>query len=252
MQSKYFDQSCHLYYNVAVILRRIHRYMENKILVETSARHIHLDQKAFDYLMGAPEGEHAELGFRAALSQPGQFVSTVRLNLVGPVNPKTGKPRVIAGVSILGPLRNLNQIEISATDARTLGIKAPIRLSGDVKGSAPLTLVNPDNGRELYLEEGAIIAKRHIHMTPADAERFGVKDGDNVFVGIKTEERQTIFGDTIVRVSEKFSLAMHIDTDESNAANCAGVVYGELVAVGQCHCDEEEGCCCGGEGCCHQ
>ena len=213
--------------------------MENKILVETSARHIHLDQAAFDYLMGAPEGEHAELGFRKELSQPGQFVSTVRLNLVGPVNPKTGKPRAINGVSILGPLRALNQVEISATDARTLGITPFIRLSGDVKGSAPITLVNPENGRELHLEEGAIVAKRHIHMTPEDAERFGVKDGESVYVRVKTADRETIFGDTVIRVSPKFTLAMHIDTDESNAACASGEVYGEIVRFG--------GECCEGE-----
>jgi putative phosphotransacetylase len=215
---------------------------EYQILVETSARHIHLDQAAFDYLMGVPEGEHAELTVRSMLSQPGQYVSTTRLNLIGEVNPKTGKPRVINGVSILGPLRNLNQVEVSATDARTLGVKAPIRLSGDVKGSAPITLQNPENGRELHLDEGVIVAKRHIHMTPADAEKFGVEDGANVFVLVRTEGRTTIFGDVIVRVSEKFSLAMHIDTDESNAANCAGEVYGELVdcMTDECDCEGEE------------
>lgn len=230
---------------------------EFEILVETSARHIHLDQAAFDYLMGAEEGAHAELEIKKMLSQPGQYVSNTRLNLVGDVNPKTGKPRIIAGVSVLGPLRNLNQVEISATDARTLGVNAPVRLSGDVKGSAPITLVNPENGRELHLEEGVIVAKRHIHMTPADAEKFGVEDGESVFVMIATPDRTTIFGDTIVRVSEKFSLAMHIDTDESNAAGCSGVVYGQLVDMvgGEdgCCCDDD--CCCEGghheEGCCH-
>lgn len=224
---------------------------EYQILVETSARHIHLDQAAFDYLMGAEEGTHAELEIKKMLSQPGQYVSNTRLNLVGPVNPKTGKPRMIAGVSILGPLRNLNQVEVSATDARTLGVAAPVRLSGDVKGSAPITLVNPENGRELHLEEGVIVAKRHIHMTPADAERFGVEDGQNVWVLVKTDGRSTIFGDTIVRVNEKFSLAMHIDTDESNAAGCAGEVYGELVDCvtnpEDCCCEDEGECCCGGE-----
>ena len=232
---------------------------EYKILVETSARHIHLDQAAFDYLMGAEEGQHAELVSRAPLSQPGQYVSTTRLNLIGEPNPKTGKPRMIAGVSILGPLRALNQVEVSATDARTLGVAAPVRLSGDVKGSAPITLQNPENGRELHLDEGVIVAKRHIHMTPADAEKFGVEDGESVFVLIDTDGRTTIYGDTVVRVSEKFSLAMHIDTDESNAAGCSGTVYGQLVdMVGDCDCDSEgEECCCEGDGhdedcCCHK
>lgn len=218
---------------------------EYKILVETSARHIHLDQAAFDYLMGAEEGKHAELEIKKMLSQPGQYVSNTRLNVIGEVNPKTGKPRMIAGVSILGPLRNLNQIEISATDARTLGLNAPVRLSGDVKGSAPCTIQNPENGRELRLEEGVIVAKRHIHMTPADAEKFGVEDGESVYVLIETDGRTTIYGDTVVRVNEKFSLAMHIDTDESNAAGCSGVVYGQLVdMVGD---GEDEECCCEGD-----
>ena len=227
---------------------------EYKILVETSARHIHLDQAAFDYLMGCEEGQHAELEIRKMLSQPGQYVSNSRFDVVGEINPKTGKPRVITGVSVLGPLRNLNQIELSATDARTLGLKAPIRLSGDVKGSAPCTLVNPANGRSLRLEEGAIVAKRHIHMTPEDAEKFDVEDGENVYVLVETEGRTTIFGDVIVRVSPKFALAMHIDTDESNAANCGGEVYGQLVDMvpqdEECDCEEGECCCGGGEDCC--
>lgn len=229
--------------------------MENKILVETSARHIHLTQEAFDYLMGAAEGEHKELVVRAPLSQPGQYVSTTRLNLVGPVNPKTGKPRMIAGVSILGPLRPENQVEISATDARTLGVKAPIRQSGDVAGSGAITLVNPENGRELELKEGVIVAKRHIHMTPEEAEFFGVEDNEIVYVRILTEERETIFGDVVCRVSPKFALAMHIDTDESNACNGGGEVYGQLLKIDDC---DDEDCCCGEEGeegeghcCCH-
>ena len=224
---------------------------EYEILVETSARHIHVDQASFDYLMGIPEGEHGELVSRAPLSQPGQYVSTTRLNLIGEVNPKTGKPRVITGVSILGPFRGSCQVEISATDARTLGIKAPVRQSGDTKGSAPITLQNPENGRELHLEEGAIVAKRHIHMTPADAEKFGVCDNESVFVLIKTADRTTIFGDTVVRVSDKFSLAMHIDTDECNAAGCSGTVYGQLVdMVSEDECCEDGDCDCE-EGECH-
>ena len=143
--------------------------------------------------------------------------------------------------------------KISATDARTLGVSAPIRLSGDVKGSAPIKIVNPENGRELDLAEGVIVAKRHIHMTPEDAEAFGVKDGDSVYVAVSTPERETIFGDTIIRVSPKFSLAMHIDTDESNAANASGEVYGQILMYEDCECEgHEEGGCCHGEGhCCH-
>ena len=200
--------------------------MEKKFIVETSARHIHLTQESFDYLMGTNMGS---LEVRAPLSQPGQYVSTTRLDLVGPVNPKTNKERTIKNVSILGPFRKADQVEISLTDSRTLGIKAPIRESGDTAGSAPVAIVNPVNGRRLELKEGLIVAKRHIHMTPKDAEEFGVKNGDIVKVLISGTGRETIFGDAVIRVSEKFSLAMHIDTDESNAANAGGTVYGTIV-----------------------
>ena len=200
--------------------------MELKFIVETSARHIHLTQESFDYLMGTEGGK---LEVRAPLSQPGQFVSTTRLDLVGPVNPKTGKERVIKNVSILGPFRKADQIEISLTDSRTLGVKAPIRESGDTAGSAPIAVVNPLNGKRLDLKEGLIVAKRHIHMTPKDAEAFGVKNGDIVQVKIEGTGRETIFGDTVIRVSESYALAMHIDTDESNAANAGGTLYGTIV-----------------------
>ena len=192
--------------------------MENKILVETSARHIHVTEEALEYLMG----EGFKLEVKKMLSQPGQFASTTKLDLVGPKN-------TIKGVSILGPVRNACQVEVSATDARTLGVKAPIRESGDIKGSAGIKIVNPLNGKELNLEEGCIVAKRHIHMTLADAEAFNVKNGDIVKVKISGTGRETIFGDTVIRVSPKFSLAMHIDTDESNAANAFGEIYGEII-----------------------
>ena len=142
---------------------------------------------------------------------------------------KTGKNRTINGVSILGPLRRYNQVEISLTDARTLGITVPVRESGDIEGSAPITIENPVNGKRLELKEGLIAAKRHIHMTPKDAEDFGVKNGDIVSVKITGTGRETTFGDTVIRVSDKFALAMHIDTDESNAACASGVIYGELI-----------------------
>lgn len=203
--------------------------MDKKILVETSARHIHLTQENFDYLMGEENGEHASLTEKKALSQPGQYLSTTKLNLIGAVNPKTGKNRTINGVSILGPLRKYNQVEISLTDARTLGITVPVRESGDIEGSAPITIENPVNGKRLELKEGLIAAKRHIHMTPKDAEDFGVKNGDIVSVKISGTGRETTFGDTVIRVSDKFALAMHIDTDESNAACASGVIYGELI-----------------------
>ena len=190
----------------------------NKILVETSARHIHLTQEALEYLMG----EGFQLQVRSQLSQPGQFVSTTRLDIVGP-------KKTISRVSILGPVRKFNQVEVSLTDARTLGVNAPVRESGDIVGSAPIKIVNPENGKELDLKEGLIVAKRHIHMTPKDAEDFGVKNGDIVKVKISNTGRALIFDDVVIRVSEKFHLNMHIDTDESNAACASGEVYGELI-----------------------
>ena len=190
----------------------------NKILVETSARHIHLTQEALEYLMG----EGFQLQVRSQLSQPGQFVSTTRLDIVGP-------KKIISRVSILGPVRKFNQVEVSLTDARTLGVNAPVRESGDIGGSAPIKIVNPENGKELDLKEGLIVAKRHIHMTPKDAEDFGVKNGDIVKVKISNTGRALIFDDVVIRVSEKFHLNMHIDIDESNAACASGEVYGELI-----------------------
>ena len=188
-----------------------------KILVETSARHIHVTEEQFKILFG----DDAKLEVRANLSQPGQFVSTSRLDIVGP-------KKTIPNVSILGPFRKAGQVEVSATDARTLGVPAVIRESGDVAGSPAIKLVGPAG--ELELAEGCIVAKRHIHMTPADAEEFGVKNGDIVNVEVDTGKgRKTIFGDTVIRVSDKFALAMHIDTDECNAACAAGEVYGRIV-----------------------
>ena len=129
----------------------------------------------------------------------------------------------------MGPERSATQVEVSLSDARTLGLTPPIRESGDIEGSAPAKLVGPCG--EVELKQGVIVAKRHIHTTPEDAERLGVKDKEVVSVKIDTPDRKTIFGDVVVRVSEKFATAMHIDTDESNAAHCAGEVYGEIVKL---------------------
>ncbi len=190
-----------------------------KILVETSARHIHVTEEQFKILCG----QDANIEVRAYLSQPGQYVSTTRLDVVGPKS-------TIKNVSILGPYRDAAQVEISATDARALGVPAIIRESGDIKGSAPIKLVGPCG--ELDLSEGCIVAKRHVHMTPADAEEFGCKNGDIVSIKLTTPNRSIVFGDCVVRVKDTFALACHIDTDEANAAglsDVSGEVYGELV-----------------------
>lgn len=186
-------------------------------IVETSARHIHVSKATLKYLFG----EDFELVVRKELSQPGQYVSTSRLDIIGP-------KKTIAGVSILGPVRDADQVEVSLTDARTLGVNAPIRESGDTANSAPIILRNPENGKEISISEGCIVAKRHIHMTTKDAEVFGVKNGEIVNVVVNTKDRKTIFGDVVVRVKDSFGLAMHIDTDEANAAACSGEVYGEI------------------------
>ena len=190
-----------------------------KVLVETSARHVHLSEKEFKLLFG----EDAKLTVKKELSQPGQFVSFEKVNLVGP-------KKAINNVSILGPLRKEAQVEVSLTDARTLGIDAPVRESGDTFGTPGITLVNSvDPTKELVLEKGVIVAKRHIHATPKDAEECGLTNGEIVSVKVDTEGRSLVFGDVVVRVREDFAWAMHIDTDESNAAKCSGEVYGEII-----------------------
>lgn len=190
--------------------------MENKILVETSARHIHLTTEAVKLLYG----EGAELIVKKMLSQPGQFATANdKITLVG--------PKGTLAVSVLGPVRKANQVELSFTDARTLGLKdVPVRESGDIAGTPGLKLVGPAG--EIEISEGVIIAKRHIHMTPADAKAFGVSDKQIVKVRLNTA-RPLIFDDVVVRVSDNFALAMHIDTDECNAACAFGEVYGEIV-----------------------
>ncbi len=187
-----------------------------EFIIETSARHVHVTQDVLEALFGAG----AQLTVKKELSQPGQFASNQKVSVVG--------PKGSLNCSILGPCRNVNQVEVSFSDARALGVQAPVRESGDVKGSAPCKLVGPAG--EVELSEGVIVAKRHIHMTPADAENFGVKNGDIVSVKVLNETgRQLVFGDTVVRVSDKYALAMHVDTDEANAGALAGVVKGTIV-----------------------
>lgn len=198
--------------------------MENKILVETSARHVHVTQETLEVLFG--KGHQLEV--RKMLSQPGQFASTDKVEVIGYNKKDPSALRPSASLSILGPVRDHNQVELSFTDARTLGITAPVRESGDIALSGACTLKGPAG--EVELKEGVIIAKRHIHMTPEDAKAFDVKNGDIVKVEIDTGAgRKLVFEDTVIRVSPKFALAMHIDTDECNAASAFGVVYGKLV-----------------------
>ncbi len=191
--------------------------MEKQFIVETSARHVHVTAEDVKVLLG----EKGELTVRAMLSQPGQFASNERVAIVGPKN-------TIKNVLILGPERPATQVEISATDARTLGIAAPVRESGDVAGTPGCKIVGPCG--EIEIKEGVIVAKRHIHLTPEKAEELGVADKQVVWVKVGGEGRSLVFGDVVCRVSPKFSPAMHLDTDEANAAGCAGEIWGEIVS----------------------
>ena len=188
--------------------------MAMNVLVETSARHVHVSQEHLEILFG----KGYELTKKKDLSQPGQYACAERVDVVGP-------KKTLPGVSILGPVRPSTQVELSLTDARSIGVVAPIRESGDIAGSGACKLVGPCG--EVEISEGVIAAKRHIHMTTADAAEMGLVDKQIVSVKIASEGRETIYGDVVVRVSDKFALAMHIDTDESNAA-CAGTV-GEII-----------------------
>lgn len=185
-----------------------------KILVETSARHVHVTKEALETLFGAGY----ELTVKKMLSQPGQFASNERVTVVGP-------KKEMPNVSILGPCRSANQVELSATDARSIGLDAPVRESGDIAGSAGCKLVGPAG--EVEISEGVIVAKRHIHMTPADAQAAGVADKDVVKVACGGEGRKLVFDDVVIRVRDDFATAMHIDTDESNAAG--GPKEGEVI-----------------------
>ena len=191
--------------------------MAKKVMVETSARHIHVSQQDLETLFGAGY----QLTKKKDLSQPGQYACAERVDVVGP-------KKTLAGVSILGPTRKATQVEISLTDARSIGVSAPIRESGDTAGSGACKLVGPAG--EVELTEGVIAAKRHIHMTSADAAEFGLTDKQVVSVKIDNADRSTVFGDVVVRVSDSFALAMHIDTDEANAACAFAGTEGEIIA----------------------
>lgn len=189
--------------------------MAKEVMVEISARHVHVTEEALEILFGKGH----KLTPKKDLSQPGQYACEEKVTVVG--------PKSSLKASILGPTRPETQIELSLTDARAIGVAAPIRESGDVKGSGACKLVGPAG--EIELAEGVIAAKRHIHMTPEDAAKYGVEDKQIVSVKIPTDGRALVFGDVVARVSEKYKLAMHIDTDEANAASVPGSCIGEIL-----------------------
>lgn len=190
--------------------------MSMEVLVETSARHVHVTKEVLETLFG----KGYELTKKKDLSQPGQYACAERVDIVGP-------KKTLAGVSILGPVRPETQVELSLTDARSIGVAAPVRESGDIAGSGACKMVGPCG--EVELSEGVIAAKRHIHMTTADAAEMGLTDKQVVSVQVDCGTGRNItFGDVVVRVSDKYALAMHIDTDESNAGgitpNAKGII----------------------------
>jgi len=185
------------------------------IPIEASARHVHLTRKAVEKLFGPG----AALAKKRALSQPGEFLAEQRVKLVTPGGQ-------LENVAVLGPARKNVQAEISLTDAIALGIEAPIRLSGDLKGAADVTLIGPAGAFEA--PGSAIIARAHVHMTPADARSFGVSDGGVLCVRVNSV-RPVVFENVAARVSERYALAMHIDFDEANACRLQQEDNGELL-----------------------
>ena len=185
-----------------------------EIPIEGSGKHCHVSRETLDKLFG----EGFELEVKKMLSQPGQFATPHKITVVG--------PRRSTELSILGPCRKADQIELSLTDATSLGINAPIRESGDIAGSPGCKLVGPKG--EVEINEGVIIAKRHVHMTPEDADKFGVSDKEKVKIKIGGE-RALILDEVVIRVSPEFATYMHVDYDEFNAAsisitNCTGEI----------------------------
>lgn len=191
--------------------------MSNQVVVEISARHVHVSKADLETLFG----KDYELTVKKELSQPGQYACEERVRIVG----TKGE---FPAVSILGPCRNATQVELSLTDARSIGVDAPVRESGDIDGSGTCKLVGPCG--EVEIACGVIAAKRHIHATTKDAEEFGLENGQIVSVQIPSANgRNLTFGDVVVRVSDSYALAMHIDTDEANAAGMKPNTMGTII-----------------------
>ena len=187
-----------------------------KVLVETCARHVHLSQEHVEVLFGKGH----ELTVKKMLSQPGQFACEEKVEVIG--------TKGSLKMSVLGPVRNDTQVEVSLTDARSIGVVAPIRESGDIKDSGACKIVGPAG--EVELTEGVIAAKRHVHMTPEDAEKAGVADKQIVELAIESPNgRSLTFGDVVVRVSASYATAAHIDTDEANALAPGKECFGEMI-----------------------
>lgn len=206
---------------IAAIVKKVISGMENTestgdVPIGVSNRHVHLTREHLDILFG----KDYELTKAKDLSQPGQFAANETVTIIGP------SLRPIEKVRVLGPLRKASQVEISMTDSYVLKVKPPVRESGNIAGSSPITLVGPKG--VVTLSEGCIIANRHIHMSPKDAERYGIKDGDTVNVSVLGKGKRTLWYDVQIRVNKEFVLEMHVDTDDANAA---GIGNGSLVSI---------------------
>ena len=197
------------------VIDRIQNELDGSFEVEASGRHVHLSRKELDALFGTGY----ELTKAKDLSQPGQYASKERLTVVGPKG-------AFHNVVILGPVRKESQVEVSLTDCLQLGVKAPIRESGDIEVTPGIVLVNGD--KSVSLDKGLIVAKRHVHMTPEDAEKLGVKNHDIVKVKVEGA-RPLIFDDVVIRVSPKFATYMHIDYDEANACGFSKGIRGRII-----------------------
>lgn len=206
---------------IAAIVKKVISGMENTestgdVPIGVSNRHVHLTREHLDILFG----KDYELTKAKDLSQPGQFAANETVTIIGP------SLRPIEKVRVLGPLRKASQVEISMTDSYVLKVKPPVRESGNIAGSSPITLVGPKG--VVTLSEGCIIANRHIHMSPKDAEHYGIKDGDTVNVSVIGKGKRTLWYDVQIRVNKDFVLEMHVDTDDANAA---GIGNGSLVSI---------------------
>ncbi|WP_443659120.1 ethanolamine utilization phosphate acetyltransferase EutD [Clostridium algidicarnis] len=203
-------------YIIAEVLKRLKEKPEDKgILIEASGKHVHLSRKDVDTLFGPGY----ELKKARDLSQPGQYLCEEKVTVIGPKG-------VMQNVAVLGPIRKTTQVELSKSDAVSIGINAPVRMSGSTKESAAVSLATKTAA--IRLDEGVIVAKRHIHITPEDAAKYGVKDKDIIKVKV-SGDRSLIFDEVAVRVSDKFSTVIHIDYDEANACGFVKNIRGEIL-----------------------
>ena len=213
---KYSDQEMKALVDTIVNIVKGGNGNDAGVPIGISNRHIHLTREHVEVLFG----KGYQLTKCKDLSQPGQYACKEQLTIVGP------SMRAIEGVRVLGPERKKSQVEISRTDSFTLKVKPPVRESGDLAGSAPITIIGPKG--IVTLDEGCIIANRHIHMSVEEGEKFGVRDGEYVDVQIDGE-RKSLFYDVQIRVHKDFRLEMHIDTDDANAAGVANGFKAKLI-----------------------